>query len=256
MYRVYAVIDGEQGDYSNTVSVQIPSSGVRPPAPSISTASAATSSTTIVVSWSQVARGHKLRASVQDGRWGILKPHHDKDNPVECRDSPSYTHRGRSAGTKYTYQVRSKNVNGDSDWSAAESHRNALLAPSTGGQRLATPRNLNAENDSDEDNPNLKVSWGSVTDANGYELLQWGPGTTTTAWAASGHSQKTPTSIAEIVKNGSYYHCSPWFPQRPTTSSSAPLSFRLNDQDGLTANETEDDTSEWSAPFSGTTKSL
>ena len=245
-YRVYAVIDGEQGDYSNTVSVQIPASGVRPPAPTISSASA-TSSTTIVVSWSQVpvATSYELQYKTGDGAYS---------SPITIRitssnaAAPSYTHRGRSAGTKYTYQVRSKNVNGDSDWSAAVS-RDTPAAPSTGGQRLDTPRSLNAADDSDEAGPNLKVSWGSVTDANGYQLLQWD--TDTNMWVPVPFGDDTATTVAEksftipSLMPATTYH----FVVRA-------IEFRLSDpEDNTSLTEMEDDTSEWSAPFSGTTRS-
>ena len=253
-YRVQAVIDGEQGDYSNTVSVQIPASGVRPPAPSINKPSA-TSSTTIVVSWSQVpvATSYELQYKTGDGAYS---------SPITIRitpsnaDSPSYTHRGRSAGTKYTYQVRSKNINGDSDWSAAESLVTPA-APSTGGQRLATPRSLNAANDSDVDTPNLKVSWGSVTGANGYELKQWLPNPSdenpTTSWTVVNFGEDADV-IAEIVKNRSYT-LAELTPAATYYFVVRAIEFQVTAIDDPSLSDTEDDTSEWSAPFSGTTRS-
>jgi len=243
MYRVYAVVDGEQGDYSDTVSVQIPASGVRPPAPTISSASA-TSSTTIVVSWSQVpvATSYELQFKVDDGAYG---------SPIAVTPSnalsPSYSHRGLSAGTKYTYQVRSKNVNGDSDWSAAVS-RDTPAAPSTGGQRLNTPRSLSAADDSDEDTVNLKVSWGSVTGANGYELRQWD--TTDNMWDVVAFGDAAATAAIVAARSHTITGLTPattyYFVIRA-------IQFRLDASEALTA--TEDDTSEWSAPFTGTTRS-
>ena len=48
-YRVQALVDGEQGDWSNVVSVSIPASGVLPPAPSLGTSVSATSASSITV---------------------------------------------------------------------------------------------------------------------------------------------------------------------------------------------------------------
>ena len=245
MYRVYAVVDGEQGDYSNTVSVSIPASGVRPPAPSISSVTA-TSSTTIVVSWSQVpvATSYELQFKVGDGAYGspfTINP----SNPA----APSYTHRGLSAGTMYTYQVRSKNVNGDSDWSAAMS-RETPAAPTTGGQRLATPRSLTAVDDSDEAGPNLKVSWGSVTGANGYQLLQWN--TADNTWTAVAFGDVAATAAVVAARS---YTVTGLDPATTYHFVIRAIQFRLDPANNNALTTTEDDTSEWSAPFSGTTRS-
>ena len=135
-YRVYALVDGEQGDRSNVVSVSIPASGVLPPAPTLGPVSA-TSASSITVSWSTVpaAASYELRFKVEDGAYGTAFS--------RATLLPSYVHRGRTAGTEYTYQVRSKNVNGYSDWSAAESATTPAAASGTG--TLPTPRNLRIE---------------------------------------------------------------------------------------------------------------
>ena len=246
MYRVYAVVDGEQGDYSNTVSVSIPASGVRPPAPSISSVTAA-SSTTIVVSWSQVpvATSYELQFKVGDGAYG---------SPIAITPSnaaaPSYTHRGLSAGTMYTYQVRSKNVNGDSDWSAAMS-RETPAAPSTGGQRLATPRIVSAAPDPNAAGINLKVTWSGVTGANGYQLMQWN--TTNNTWenVALGAD---PAAIAATVRAKSLTITTGLTSATTYHFVVRAIQYQLDASDALTT--TEDDTSEWSAPGSGTTTSF
>lgn len=159
-YRVFAVVDGDQGDFSNVMSVAIPSSGVLPPVPGNLNASA-TNSTTVVVTWGAVpvAASYMLRFKTDDGNWG---------NAFTA--SSPYTHSGRSPGTTYTYQVKSKNVNGESGWST---EAEAETPAATTGSGLPTPRNLRAVDATDADGSKVTVTWSGVSGANSYEIKIW-----------------------------------------------------------------------------------
>ena len=244
-YRVQAVVDGDQGDYSNTVSVSIPASGVLPPAPSLGPVSA-TSASSITVSWSAVpaAASYELRFKVEDGDYGNA-----------FRATSPYVHSGRSAGTEYTYQVRSKNVNGYSDWSAAVSATTPAVASGTG--TLPTPRNLRVEDATDDfdndnaDDPAVEVTWSAVTGATHYELLIWNG----SAWVATtldddanedqevtfNSTASTDVGNVALAAGTMYYFV-----------------VRAVDNQGTTeTNEAfDDDYSDWSAPANGRTKSV
>ena len=245
-YRVQAIVNGEQGDWSNVRSVSIPASGVLPPAPSLNTPSA-TSATSISVSWSAVpaAASYELRFKVEDGDYG---------NPFRVNGT-SYTHSGRTPGTEYTYQVRSKNINGYSDWSAAGSVTTPAAASGTG--TLPAPRNLRVEDATEPDDstppvdvPGLKVTWSGVTGATHYELLIWDG----QSWQETGDltddqnedHEVTYTAAATVggltlVAGRTYYFV-----------------IRAVDNQGTTgANEAfDDDYSDWSDPENGRTKSI
>ena len=242
-YRVQALVDGEQGDWSNVVSVSIPASGVLPPAPALSRV-VATSSSSITVEWSDVpaAASYELRFKVEDGEYG---------NPFSA--TSTYVHNGRTAGTEYTYQVRSKNVNGYSDWSAADSATTPAVASGTG--TLPTPRNLRVE-DATEPNdatppvdvPAVKVSWAAVTGATHYELLIWDGNSWETVDLDDDANEDQEVTVmgtiedAEIDAGMSYYFV-----------------VRAVDNQGTTTDANaadDDDYSDWSAPANGRTKSV
>ncbi len=253
-YRVQSVVDGDQGDWSNVVSVSIPASGVLPPAPSLSTPSA-TSASSITVSWSAVpaAASYELRFKVEDGEYG-----------TPFRATSPYVHSGRTPGTEYTYQVRSKNVNGYSDWSAAGSATTPAAASGTG--TLPTPRNLRIEdatepNDADPpvDVPALKVSWSVVTGATGYELLIWDNDEN---WL-SAPLGATEAAIAEAVEDGTTTISGTVTDGGNSVDIVAGTTYyfviRAVDDQGTTTGATpaaDDDYSDWSAPANGRTKSV
>ena len=71
--------------------------------------------------------------------------------------------------------MRSKNVNGVSDWSAAEDIETPAAAGS--GGELGIPRNLRAVDDTDTDEdavvPGIKLTWSGVSGATGYVIMRW-----------------------------------------------------------------------------------
>jgi len=240
-YRVQAIVGGDQGDWSNVVSVAIPASGVLPPAPSLNTPSA-TSATSISVSWSAVpaAASYELRFKVEEGDYG---------NPFRVNGT-SYTHSGRTPGTEYTYQVRSKNINGYSDWSAAGSATTPAAASGTG--TLPTPRNLRIEDatepagDPPADVPGLKVTWSGVTGATGYNLLIWDGDSWETAALTDDENEDSEVTYTAGTAVGGV-----------TLAAGMTYYFVIRAVDNQdTTDAFDDDYSDWSAPASGRTKAI
>jgi len=249
-YRVFAIVDGVQGDYSNTESVSIPSSGVLPPVPGNLSASA-TNATTVVVTWATVpaAASYELRFKIGDGSWG---------NAFAVGSNLSYTHSGRSPGTTYTYQVRSRNINGHSSWSGEDE---AETPAATTGSGLATPRNLRAVDDTmtedDTTTSRVKVTWSSVSSANSYELRIWDNTDSWDEWALGADDEEiaeavedrtvivTGTGPPSIVPATTYY-----FVIRARTVAAG------TDGDLHTDDDVELETSDWSAPVNVMTKAL
>ena len=169
-YRVYALVDGEQTDYSNIKTVSIPETGSRPPTPTgLGVEVGGHDRLTITWSDSVSATRHELRYKRGSGNY----------SSATTRTS-GYTHTGLSAVTEYTYQVRAVNVNGPSDWSAEVS---ATTSPttSTSGQ-LSVPSGLRAvdatdDNDTADDTSDdivgIKVTWNAVSNADTYDIRLW-----------------------------------------------------------------------------------
>ena len=177
-YRVRAVVDDTAGEWSNEVSVAIPATGSIPAAPTIRVTS--TDRRRITVSWDAVedAASYELRFKVADG---------DYSSPSSIGSRTSYSHTRLSEQTKYTYQVRAKNVNGYSEWSDAVSGETAGREQ-TGAGTLAAPSNLRVASATDNSKPDgekigLKLSWSRRSGATGYKIMVWVPGLTDSSGA-------------------------------------------------------------------------
>jgi hypothetical protein len=152
--------------------------------------------------------------------------------------------------------VRSKNVNGDSDWSAEED----AVTPSAGtttGQGLDIPGNLDANDASDAAASMLKLTWAGVTKANSYEILGWDGN----SWETVSLGTDAP-AIAETVKNHSLTIAAiggDVTALAPATTYYFVIRARTittGDDDILhNTGDIEVETSDWSEPFSGTTRS-
>ena len=173
-YRVYALIDGEQTDYSNVEPVDIPETSARPPTPSGLSVNVG-GHDRLTITWfnSVGAASHQLRYKRGTGNYGSA-----------TTKTSGWTHTGLSSETEYTYQVRAVNVNGPSDWSSEVSATTSSTT-STSGQ-LGKPSGLRAVDATDTDTgeepavPGIKVTWNRVSNADSYELLAW----VGTAWQA------------------------------------------------------------------------
>ncbi len=245
-YRVFAIVEGQQGDFSNTVSVAIPSSGVLPPVPGNLSASA-TNSNTIVVTWGDVpvAASYLLRFKTGDGNWGN----------AFAANSP-YTHSGRSAGTAYTYQVKSKNVNGESGWSA---DAEAETPAATTGSGLPTPRNLRAVDATEDGTSKVTVTWSGVSGANSYELRIWDGD----SWEAVSLGADAE-AIAKVVKDRSITLMGDAVVTGVDVDPDMTFYFVIRarkvtegaDTDLHTTDDVEVETSDWSAPVNVMTMAL
>ncbi len=167
-YRVRAVVDGTPGEWSNEVSVPIPVSGSIPAAPSVRVTSADLRS--ITVEWDTVedAASYEIRWKVEDGEYTTPR----------TVSGTSFRHSSLTRETKYTYQVRSKNVNGYSEWSDAASGETASREQSGEGT-LAIPSSFRVVSATDKDKDDavdrlgLKLTWVRVTGATSYQIMAW-----------------------------------------------------------------------------------
>ena len=110
-YRVQAVEDGTPGQWSNVFKVTIPATGVRPQAPTDLAATAGSNavSSITVLTWTPIP------GTTSEIRWKSGSQGYWSNAMVATRP---YNHTSLSASTEYTYQVRARNVNGPSLWSA------------------------------------------------------------------------------------------------------------------------------------------
>lgn len=92
-------------------------------------------------------------------------------NTVTVSDGLTYAHTGRSAGTKYHYQVAAKNSGGMSAFSAE-------VSETTWARALSTPTGLMAEDATDGTSARIKLTWNAVPGAEAYEIQRWSG----TAW--------------------------------------------------------------------------
>ena len=229
-YQVRAVVNGEEGTWSNSRMATIPSSDALP-APPTGLAAAPSGSNSINVTWvaASDATSYELRYKMGDGEY---------TTPM-TRSTP-YLHRGLSAATEYTYQVRSVNVNGHSDWTAEES---ATTAPaSVTGERLATPGGLRAvDATTSTGTPQIKVTWNKVSGVGTitYELRRWN-GTTYAELTLSDAEMTSHTDTGAGVEAGTTYY----------------YIVAAIDDNGTDADDTDNDMSDWAGPVPGTTMAL
>ena len=85
---------------------------------------------------------------------------------VNVQGGTTYAHTGRSAGTKYHYQVAAKNSGGMSAFSAE-------VSTTTWARALSTPTGLMAEDATDGTNARIKLTWRAVSGAENYEIQRW-----------------------------------------------------------------------------------
>ena len=78
----------------------------------------------------------------------------------------THSHTGRSAGTKYHYQVAAKNSGGTGPFAGE-------MAATTWSRALSTPTGLTAVDATDTDGPKVKLTWNKVNNAVGYEIQKW-----------------------------------------------------------------------------------
>ncbi len=240
-YRVYALVDGEQTDYSNIKSVSIPETSARPPTPAGLTVTVG-GHDRLIITWSDSAgaSSHQLRYKRGDGNFGSASTR-----------SSGWTHTGLSAETEYTYQVRAINVNGPSDWSAEVSATTSATT-STSGQ-LGTPSGLRAVDATAGDPlvPGIKVTWNRVSNADGYDVAVW----TGAAWESvtlGGDANAIATTVAkrEVTVTTNI-----------NTNIAADTMYlvviRATADDLNTPNDAADDNrGDWSAPVSVTTDAV
>ena len=232
-YRVRAVVNGQGGDWSNVKKVKVLTTGTRPVAPASLTASAVSSSS-IVLGWTASAGAdrYEIRHKVGEGSYST------SFITVSGGTSDSHTHRGLSAQTKYTYQVRAVNINGPSDWSTEKSATTPAASGDTG--QLGTPSGLTAVDDTKdtETTPVVKVSWNAVSGANSYDLVKW-----------SGSSWDALTLTDDDITARSHRDTD----SNNTAGTTYYYAVRAKNTNDTTG-DTDDDLGEWSAPVNVTTK--
>ena len=238
-YRVYALVDGEQTDYSNIKTVTIPETSSRPPVPASLTATVG-GPDRITVTWanSAGADSHELRSKRESGNYS---------SPT-TRTS-GWSHTGLSADTEYTYQVRAVNVNGPSDWSGEVSATTSSTTSTSGqlgvpsGLRAADATDLmNTADDPSDDVAGIKVTWNRVSNADGYDLVVWMGTAYQEVTFGDANAEATVVAKREItVTSGSI---------DGDINANSTYIFVIR----ATAGET--DRSDWSAPVSAKTNSI
>ena len=242
MYRVQATVDGVQGNWSNVVTVMIPATEGRPPTPAI-TSVTANGPTSITVVWGAATgtTSYQLRYMMADGAWS---------NPINMMGNLSYVHRGLSQSTKYTYQVKSRNVNGDSDWST--SMDTTTTAAATTGEALNVPGNFRAVDATDDTGAAVKLTWSSVSMANSYRVMMWDGDSwddvDLTADEVTMRSKTVSGTVgdAPIASDMTYY-----FVIRAVKVTAGP-----DDELNAGGDDVEVDTSDWSEPVAGMTDAM
>ena len=165
IYRVTAIVNGIEGDPSEEVEVRIPPTGNIPATPVLRVTS--TELRSITVEWDPISDAASYEIHFKGG------DNDDYVNPIGLTNV-SYRHTSLYPGTMYTYQVRSKNVNGHSEWSdeaSAETHVREDSGEDTGV--LSTPTNLRVSDATTESSIGLTLSWNPVSGATGYKIMTW-----------------------------------------------------------------------------------
>ena len=203
-YRVQAIdSDGTVGAWSNVESVTVPKAGAALPRPANPRASPRSDSS-IQVAWDAVPGADFYQLQWKSGDRAYSDPIR-VDKPAS--GSPVFNHTGLSASTKYTYQVRAVDVNGNGDWSAAASATThstadaAMQMPRVTGLTVtdATTSNNAAER-------KAKLTWNAVSDATHYELQRFAPGDPSPAWGPLTANVDTSGTVSRIVAASSPSH--------------------------------------------------
>ena len=166
--------DGTTGDWSAKKSVNIPKAGAILDAPTISSASPLSASH-IRVTWANVAGADFYQLQWKSGDRSYSAP--IRVNRADSANS-FYDHTNLSASTTYTYQVRSVDINGASDWSAAANGTTRSVQAAAGQMPKVTGLTVtDATTDNDADGRMAKLTWTAVSDATHYEIQRYNPGT-------------------------------------------------------------------------------
>ena len=167
--------DGSTGDWSATKSVNIPKAGAILDPPTISSASSLSASH-IRVTWANVAGADFYQLQWKSGDRSYSAP--IRVNRADSANS-FYDHTNLSASTTYTYQVRSVDINGASDWSGASNGTTRSVQAAAGQMPKVTGLTVtDATEDNDADGRMAKLTWTAVSDATHYEIQRYNPDTT------------------------------------------------------------------------------
>jgi titin len=194
---------GVTGDWSATKSVNIPKAGAILDAPTGLGASPLSASH-LRVTWSPVAGADFYQLQWKSGDRSYSAPIR-----VNSPDSgnPFYDHTNLSASTTYTYQVRSVDINGASDWSAAANGTTRSVQAAAGQMPKVTGLTVtDATEDNDANGRMAKLTWTPVSDATHYEIQRYDPDTTA-GWGALGSTAGTTVgSVTRIDATASPSH--------------------------------------------------
>ena len=175
-YRVQAIDSNDvAGDWSAVKKVSIPSAGAVVGTPTISAASAVSSSSTRVT-WAAVpgAAFYELQWKSGDGNY---------NTPFRV-DGTTYEHGNLSPSTKYTYQVRAVDINGAGAWSSEGSATTLSVTAAAGQMPKVTGLTVtDATTNNAGASRTAKLTWNAVSGATHYQIQRFNPGLATPAWA-------------------------------------------------------------------------
>lgn len=194
-YRVQAVENGVAGNWSNEVSVTIPSTSNRLSAPASPNA-VAQDHANISFRWAGVAGAtyYQVQSKTGDGSYSSpmrVEPLADPTSTVV------YNHSGLSPSTKYTYQVRAVNINGPSDWSA-EASATTRATPSATGQ-MPKVMGLRVTDETTSDGRKIKLTWNAVSGATHYDIRRFSPVGTTPNWVSPADGNMLTTGRISVA---------------------------------------------------------
>ena len=249
-YRVQAVEDGTPGMWSNVEMVTIPSTGVRPVAPSDLTAGAGSNAvSSIRLAWTATA------GTTSEIRW---KSGSQAWSDPMVGTSP-YNHTGRSALTQYTYQVRARNINGPSLWSDEVMHTTSA-APATSGQMPMVVGLTVTDESEDSDNDGtiefkIKLTWNQVASATHYDIRRFPSGSgNTSAWASPADGNDLTSGRIAVDAEGLSSPTSPsWEDMDSNLSASTTYYYVVSAVNDNGAGPDDDEMGPWSAYESVTT---
>ena len=103
---------------------------------------------------------------------------------MNASSNPNYEHTGLSPTTKYTYQVRSVDINGAGDWSGAASATTRSTSATAGQLPKVTGLTVtDATGDNTAASRTARLAWNAVSGVTHYEIMVFDPSAGTPDWA-------------------------------------------------------------------------
>ena len=177
-----------------------------PPSVPTNVSAAATSSTSIAVTWSSVSNADSYEVYYQTGSLDITR--------LTTVTQNSYTHTSLQPNTAYNYYVKAKNSLGTSDYSSRASA--TTLLNDAGGTKPAAPTGVTASAISSN---SIRITWNPVVSATSYDV-HYTVGSSSAAMNFAGTVASPPYTHNGAQANTTYYY----FIKAKNSAGESPLS--------------------------------